>query len=152
MPPNAPQRDPASPGAPRRPRRALSRLIPLLMLLGVAALVLYREVPQVRDTVLAYLEPQAVHALEICRTAALRQSTSPGFARLIDHGQTHATPGGYYVDRVVVGDMLEGRGEVRFAVTCHVDSAGNLAQIHREAHTSSAPSEASEPRSGAPGK
>ncbi|MGF1547828.1 MAG: hypothetical protein ACFCUG_10935 [Thiotrichales bacterium] len=152
MPTNAPQRTPDSLNRPRR-SRAMTRLIPLLMLLGFAALVSYREVPVVRDTVLRYLEPQAVGALEVCRKAAVKQGQNPEFARLIEHGEAHATAAGYFVDRVVVGEMVAGRGEVRFAVTCHVDATGNLAQVHREERPAELPTEeVSSPRAGPPGK
>ncbi len=131
-----PQRSPPELGRPLRPRRVLSRVIPLLMLVLIAGLVAYQEVPQVRDFVLGQTRPEALRALILCREAALSQSASPGFARLLDHGSAHATPDGHYIDDLVVGEMQTGRGEVRVAVTCHVSASGELVQIHRRALTS----------------
>jgi hypothetical protein len=122
-------------GTPRRSaRRHAGRLGPILMfllVLGMGLVIAYREIPVVRDFLDGLIDPSAHRAVLACREAALAASRSPEFAVVARGGEAQATPGGFVVRNLVVGEMVPGEGEVRVSHTCHVDREGTVVQLHR---------------------
>jgi hypothetical protein len=93
--------------------------------------IAYREIPVVRDFLDGLIDPSAHRAVLACREAALAASRSPEFAVVARGGEAQATPGGFVVRNLVVGEMVPGEGEVRVSHTCHVDREGTVVQLHR---------------------
>lgn len=94
--------------------------------------VLKEQVPAVNDRIQAVLNPASFQAIKVCREAALSQSETPAFARLIRLGEAQATQNGYFVDGILLGEMDVQGGERQMAISCHVDALGDLVKAHRE--------------------
>ena len=112
-------------------RRMLNRIIPVLMLTIFALLILRDQVPAVSDKIDSLLDPAAFSAVQLCRKAALSQSHTPEFARLVRGGKANTTSKGFFVDRLVIGEMDEQGGEQQVAVSCHIDQDGELVKLGR---------------------
>lgn len=132
---------------PRQRNRA-GRLLPLLIFAGFGLFVLKEQVPAVDDAFQSFVHPDAFRAIEVCREAALAGSADPDFARLLEHGRANRTRNGFFVDRLLIGELERGKGEVRRAIECHVDSAGNLVDISRHDAATAVPSEAQSTEAG----
>lgn len=124
-----------------RRKRPLALLIPLAFFGTLAFAILYNEVSGFRAWVLGYINPARDRAEVACRTLALQTTRNPGFARMIRHGRGHATHEGFYVDRVIIGEMGEEGGEQRYETTCYVDKAGRVLRSHRQVWTPTAETE-----------
>ncbi len=115
-------------------KRTLNRLMPFLMLFVFATLILKDQVPAVGDKIDAFFNPEGSAAVRVCRKAALSQSATPDFARLIKPGKANATNKGFFVDQLVIGEMDEQGGERRVDIACHIDQNGELVKLNRTAH------------------
>lgn len=115
----------------RRRRGRGGRLLPLLIFAGFGLFILKEQVPAVNDAYLRLVDPDALRALVACREAALAGSATPDFARLLERGRAHPTRNGFFVDRLVIGELADGGGEARRAIECHVDAAGKVVDIAR---------------------
>lgn len=114
--------------------RTLNRLIPLLILLIFGTLILKDKVPAVSDKIDSVINPQGFAAVQTCRKAALSQSSTPDFARLIKSGRANATKKGFFVDQLVIGEMDDQGGERLMDVGCHIDQSGELIKLSRLAY------------------
>jgi len=115
--------------------RTLNRLIPFLILLIFGTLILKDQVPAVSDKIDSMINPQGFAAVQTCRKAALSQSSTPNFARLIKSGKANATKKGYFIDQLVIGEMNDQGGERLMDIGCHIDQSGELIKLSRLAHT-----------------
>lgn len=113
-------------------RKLINRLIPIVMIGFMAIVVLRQEIPAFNDFFLSNSDPQGFAAIKACRDAALENATVEQYKRLIRHGESHLTADGYFVDKIVLGQLGADGGESRVAVTCHVDTAGVLVDITRK--------------------
>ena len=120
-------------------RNRINRLLPLLIFAVFGLFMLKEQVPAVDDAFQSFIHPAAFRAIEVCREAALAGSADPDFARLLERGRAHGTRNGFFVDRVVIGELERGKGEVRRAIECHIDSAGNLVDLNRHDAATMAP-------------
>jgi len=114
--------------------RVLNRLIPFLMVLVFGTLILKDQVPAIGDKIDSMINPQGFAAVQTCRKAALSQSTTPDFARLIKSGKANATKKGFFVNQLVIGEMNEQGGEQRMNIGCHIDQNGALIKLNRLAY------------------
>ena len=114
--------------------RVLNRLIPFLMVLVFGTLILKDQVPAIGDKIDSMINPQGFAAVQTCRKAALSQSTTPDFARLIKSGKANATKKGFFVNQLVIGEMNEQGGEQRINIGCHIDQNGELIKLNRLAY------------------
>ena len=80
------------------------------------------------------INPQGFAAVQTCRKAALSQSTTPDFARLIKSGKANATKKGFFVNQLLIGEMNEQGGEQRMNIGCHIDQNGALIKLNRLAY------------------
>jgi hypothetical protein len=123
-----PHRAPTALEAERR-RRWLRHLLPILLVLGMLALIASRELPWLADWIARITAPQRWQAGESCRTAALKLATQPDYARIVAPGTVHATQRGFYVENIVVGQMGANGSEQRLSVNCYADSNGNMVSV-----------------------
>ena len=110
----------------------LNKLAPIIILLVIATLILRDQFHQVDDFIGSLIHPERQAAIEQCREAALRQSESPDFARIIKWGKANATKNGYLIDHLVIGEMARGEGERRVSIICHVNKLGEIVQLNRQ--------------------
>ena len=112
----------------RAGRRAM---LPILMFGIIALVIASKEIPMVHDFVQSVIAPQQHQAAQTCRQEAMQLSRKPAYARVVRQGQVHSTQEGFYVEGLVIGEMGEQGGEVRFAVDCYTDSEGRLVRADR---------------------
>ncbi len=109
------------------------------MLLAAFALLIARDQFQpVDDFFQSWLRPDAFSAIQQCRQAALAKAHRPDLARLIEYGRAQPTQAGWFIDRILVGEMRPGTDEQRFRVSCHVDAEGRLANVFAKPELSDA--------------
>ncbi len=120
----------------KKPRRKLriSKIFPLLLFGLFALFILKEQVPALNDKYLALVKPNEFHAIEVCREAALAKSSNRKFARLINYGEANRTQQGFFIDHILVGELVPDSGESRFTVNCHIDQSGTLANVHAQAY------------------
>jgi hypothetical protein len=104
----------------------------VLVLLGMGLMIARQEIPVVRDFLDGLIDPRGHRAVVVCREAALAASRSPAFAVVVRGGEVQATPGGFVVRKLVIGEMMPEEGEVLVTHTCHVDRDGVVIQLYRE--------------------
>lgn len=109
-----------------------TRLIPLLFVVIIATLILRDRFHQVDDLLRSVLQPAQQTAINNCRKAALAQSESPDFARIIKWGEVSPTQNGFLVNRLVIGELAENEGERRIQIDCHTRMNGEVATSHRK--------------------
>lgn len=122
------------PGQRRRGKKR--NLLPFLIFAIVAVMILKEQVPWLDDKIQGIIAPGEQAAIEACRQTALLESEHPEFARIIKGGETTETQNGLLVKGIVLGEMSADKGEQRVRITCHVDSHGTIANLHREPITS----------------
>lgn len=120
-----------SPLESRRRKSVARNWVPVLMIVGIVAFVASREVPVVRDAVERLLAPEKWRAETACAQAALRLSTKPAFARIVQPGRVHATQDGFYVEAIRVGEMGARGGESLFGVACYTNATGQVVRADR---------------------
>ena len=96
------------------------------------AFIAKERISAVNDRIQAWISPASFQAIKVCREAALSQSDTPAFARLIRLGEATVTQKGYFIDGILLGEMDEQGGERQVAVSCYVDEKGALVKAHRE--------------------
>jgi hypothetical protein len=131
-------RTPTAVEAARR-RRALRPVVPLLIALVVGSVIAYREVPWVQRQAQHLLNPAQARAVEACEVAALKLASAPDFARIVTPGRVHVTQRGFYVERIVLGQMAQQGGEQRSFVDCYADLDGNVVNVGVPARRGSTP-------------
>lgn len=133
-------RSPTAVEAARR-RRALRPLIVLAIVIVMGATIAYREVPWVQRQAQQLFNPAQARAVEACEVAALKLASAPDFARIVKPGRVHATQGGFYIERMVLGQMAQQGGEERSFVDCHADRDGNVVNIGMPGRRGTTPTE-----------
>lgn len=121
------QRDPTTELRRRaQPGTRRLRFLPPLLFAVIVALILYDQVPAIRNAADRVLRPAEHQAQEVCQRAALAAAAEPRYARVVAPGKVHRTSGAYYVERVVIGEMGADGTETRFTYHCYVDPSGTL--------------------------
>lgn len=115
-----------------RPRR-LNRLLPFIVIAVFFLIILSQEIPGFRHAIDYYIAHENWQATENCNSRAMQMGTIPDYMRVIDYGTVHKTANGFFVEKIVVGEMAEQGGEQRFVVDCYTDAAGNLVRADRRA-------------------
>lgn len=141
------QRKPGS----RKKRRGRS-LVPFLIFGGVALFIAAQQFPWIEDYLNKFISPAQQKAIEACRESALLESPQPEFARIIKGGEAVKTQNGVLVENIVIGEMAPGQGEARVRITCHVNSNGVIANLHRAPAYGTTPAISTPDRQGPPGK
>lgn len=113
-------------------RNPLRRYLPFLIFGVIGLLIASQEIPVVHDAVQSVISPDKYQAGKMCRDNALQLSNNLNYARIVDAGQIHATQSGFFVENIVVGEMSEQGGELRFSVDCYADSRGNVVRAVRK--------------------
>ncbi len=121
-------RAPTAAEAARR-GRAMRSLVLSVVVLVVAGVIVYREVPWIQRQIQQLVNPAQARAVEACEVAALKLARTPEFARIIKPGRVHPTAGGFYVEHMVLGQMAQQGGEERSFMDCHADRDGNVVNI-----------------------
>ncbi len=135
------------PPAPRREAKKGARpeLVFMLILMSVIGfLILKEEVPQVESWYLRIVDKDKWLAQENCRRAALAAAVQSDFARVVDNGTVHRTENGYYVEKIIIGEMGDTGSEVRFEYSCYTQRDGTFVKGQRSGA-------AVQPRSAPPG-
>ncbi len=115
-----------------RQRPRLGRFLVPLIFVGLAAVLIGREIPQVHEAYERMVVPEQANARQLCQDAALGASTQAAFARVIDTGVVHTTQDGFLVEGIRIGEMGEQGAEVQFAFSCYVDTNGRLINNFRD--------------------
>ena len=105
--------------------------MPFIVIAVFFLVILSQEVPGFRHTIDKYIAHDSWQASESCNRKALQMGAAPDFARLIEYGDVHKTENGFFIEKIIVGEMAEQGGEQRFVVDCYTDAAGNLVRADR---------------------
>ena len=116
---------------PAKGRPGRKNLLPFIIFAVFILIILSQEFPGFRHAIEQYIAPDRWQASETCTGKAMQMGKSPGFNRIIEHGDVHKTEKGYFVEKIVIGEMAEQGGEQQFIVDCYTDSAGNLIRADR---------------------
>lgn len=122
-----------------KPGIRLNKIIPVIIILIFATIILRDQFPQVDDYIQSILHPEQHAAVKKCRKTALIQSETPDFARIIKWGKANATQKGFLVDHLVIGEMAKDQGERLIAITCHIDTNGEIVMVHRQPYDAPPP-------------
>lgn len=98
---------------------------------GAILLIASQEIPGFRHAVEYYIAHESWQASETCNSKALQLGVSPDFMRIIEYGDVNVTEKGFFIEKILVGEMAEQGGEQRFIVDCYTDPAGNLVRADR---------------------
>ena len=120
-----------SPHEPRRGRPSFKKVVPFVVIAIFVSIILSQEIPGFRHAIDQYIAHDSWQASETCSSRALQLGTSPDFMRIIEYGDVHNTEKGFFVEKIIVGEMAEQGGEQRFIVDCYTDTAGNLVRADR---------------------
>ncbi|MEA3413345.1 MAG: hypothetical protein U9R74_17690 [Pseudomonadota bacterium] len=124
---------------------------PLLIIGAFVLAAVYLASPRVQIAVESFLRPEAARARQGCLDAAQSQPNTPGFTRFLRYGKAHATPQGFYVDDVVIGEMSEGF-ETELEFTCYIDRKGTIVGTARRAWSRPPPEDPRDDTFPVPGK
>lgn len=118
---------------PPRGRRSRfpQRLIPLLILAVIAVLIARQEIPAVDDWWEKTFAAGDWQIKQTCREAAVELSGNRVFTRVVKGGTVHQTEEGFYVDRLVLGEMGRDGVEQRVEYTCYLDASRRLVRLNR---------------------
>ena len=122
-----------------RTSRSGRKIVPFLIFALFALFILKEQVPAVDDKIQSLLHPHAFAAITTCREAALESGNTPDFNRLLKTGRANPTQNGFFVDRLIIGTLEKGHGEVQYSVECYVDANGAIVDIQRKQSNTSAP-------------
>lgn len=111
--------------------RLPQRLIPFLVMALIAVLIARQEIPAVDDWWEKTFTPADWRLKQTCREAAFEMSDNRAFTRLVKGGEVHDTEQGFYVDRLVLGEMGRDGEEKRVEYTCYLDTSRNLVRLNR---------------------
>ena len=116
----------------RRRRRRRHQFIAIAVIVVAVGFILKDRVTAVDIYVSRLLQPEAWQATESCHQAALAVVERPEFARILERGEANVTQKGYYVDKVVIGEMGSSDTEVRVRFSCYVDGEGKVVSAQRQ--------------------
>jgi hypothetical protein len=97
----------------------------------IAVLIARQEIPAVDNWWEKTFTPVDWQLKQTCRQAAVEMSDNRAFTRVVEGGEVHATEQGFYVDRLVLGEMGRDGMEQRVEYTCYFDTARQLARLNR---------------------
>jgi hypothetical protein len=115
---------------PKPARSRSNKLLPGVCA-GVILLSASQEIPGFRHAIDYYIAHESWQASETCNSKALQLGVTPDFMRIIEYGDVHKTENGFFIEKILVGEMAEQGGEQRFIVDCYTDPAGNLVRADR---------------------
>jgi hypothetical protein len=113
----------------REHKLRLRRLIPLLIFAAIAVLIAKQEIPAVDSWISRIVNEEAWQAVEACRQMALDTMTQPGYTRIEKRGKAKRTEDGFYVDRLMIAELLNSGEEIRHSFSCNVNRAGVVLAI-----------------------
>ncbi|MEN8711584.1 MAG: hypothetical protein ABF326_05250 [Arenicellales bacterium] len=116
---------------PKPARSRSNKLLPGIVFAGVILLIASQEIPGFRHAIDYYIAHESWQASETCNSKALQLGVTPDFMRIIEYGDVHKTENGFFIEKILVGEMAEQGGEQRFIVDCYTDPAGNLVRADR---------------------
>ena len=116
---------------PKQARSRSNKLLPVIIVAGVILLIASQEIPGFRHAIDYYIAHESWQASETCNSKALQLGVSPDFMRIIEYGDVNKTENGFFIEKILVGEMAEQGGEQRFIVDCYTDPAGNLVRADR---------------------
>jgi hypothetical protein len=115
----------------KQARSRSNKLLPVIIVAGVILLIASQEIPGFRHAIDYYIAHESWQASETCNSKALQLGVSPDFMRIIEYGDVNKTENGFFIEKILVGEMAEQGGEQRFIVDCYTDPAGNLVRADR---------------------
>ena len=121
----------ASPGQRPRKNRSFRRLIPILIFGAVALMIAKQEIPVIDQWWSKTFSPDEWHAGQTCQQAAVSNSRSPEFVRVLNPGKVHRTANGIYLEQLIIGEMGARGTEERISYSCYVDHTGALTKLNR---------------------
>ncbi len=124
-------REPAYIREGRRRRKTFRRIVPWLIMLVFAFVIAREEIPLVNEWSERTFRPDAWAAKKTCQQAALNQAENRQYVRILKPGKLHATQGGQYIDRLVLGEMGANGAEERIEYSCYLDAQGKLHKLNR---------------------
>ena len=117
--------------APKQRRSRFNKLLPLVFAAGILLFIASQEIHGFRHAIDYYIAHESWQSSETCNNKALQLGVSPDFMRIIDYGEVHKTENGFFIEKILVGEMAEQGGEQQFIVDCYTDPAGNLVRADR---------------------
>lgn len=117
----------------QRPERSgvAKKLLPLAVLIFIAAMIARKEVPVVDEWWQRTFHNRDWTMQQNCARAALAQSAERQFSRVIDEGKLHQTEDGYYLDGLLLGEKGADGAEQRIYYSCYLDTEGQLVNVTR---------------------
>ncbi|MEE9492541.1 MAG: hypothetical protein V3W04_04095 [Gammaproteobacteria bacterium] len=112
-------------------RRGFGRFIPVFVMAMIAFMIAKSEVPAIDDWWERAISPDKWVARQTCQKTALERSEKRDYMRLIRPGKVNKTNDGYYVERLVYGEMGESGAEESIEYSCYIDTKGNLTSFNR---------------------
>lgn len=130
------ERDQATNTEPRRfrePRRSrgLSRLIPVLIVAFVLLVIAREEIPAVSAWWEKTFNSRDWAVMQACQQAALGSLPDRQFGRVVDAGKVHRTEEGFYVDKLVLGEMGPEGAEQKIDYSCYLDNGYQVVKVNR---------------------
>jgi len=116
---------------PAKSRSRNRKLLPFVIIAGFVLFIISQEIPGFRHAIDYYIAHDSWQARETCNSKTLQLGASPDFMRIIENGDVHKTENGFFIEKIIVGEMAEQGGEQRFIVDCYTDPAGNLIRADR---------------------
>ena len=114
-----------------RRRSRFNKLLPLFIVAGFILFIASQEIPGFRHAIEKFISHERWQAAETCNNKALQLGQSPDFMRIIETGEVHKTEKGFFIEKIIVGEMAEQGGEQRFSVDCYTDAIGSLVRADR---------------------
>ena len=115
----------------RKRSRPLRNFIPLLAFAFIAFMIAKEEIPAVSNAWERMVAPDEWLAKQTCQKAALESVERMEFARILKSGKVNKTTDGFYIERLVIGEMGLSGNEISIEYSCYLDSAGELAKLNR---------------------
>jgi hypothetical protein len=126
--------EPQAPQDPQKPRQRKSRagrFIPVGFVVAFFLFIISEEFPGVRHALDYFVANDRWQARETCNSNSLALGTTPDFMRIVDYGEVHKTNNGFFIEKIVVGEMAKDGGEQQFTVDCYTDPEGKLVRADR---------------------
>ena len=120
---------------PRRikPSKKTHRVIVPIFILSVFALVVaHDKIPAVEDWYQQTFNHKHWQVRNTCQHEALSAASQPAFARVVKPGEVKETQKGYYIDRVVLGEMGKDGREKLVNYSCYAGLDGKVVKIGQQ--------------------
>lgn len=121
----------ASDTGKRKRRRGLKRLIPFIILAVMGLMIAKQEIPAMERWWEKTFSPKEWRARETCEQAAIAAARAPQSVRVLKRGKLHPTENGFYLERLVVGEMGPRGAEEHVEYSCYTNATGSLSKLNR---------------------